>query len=190
MAIGIGFDYGEDGGVGAGCFGEQLVVGFEAMFGDLHPGLHGFYSMVVLMRGFVGLRWGKRDNNGVRRTSKSRFSAFGQVGQLEIDGTTTTEISLEQAIRPVRCQSVPCDGMDVIQSCRHENEPSFSLGIVGCFGVGLWSCRSLIGGLLEWELESAGADPGGAESECREFFEYGVSGRLADGGIPEWVAAG
>ena len=42
MAVGVGFDDGEDGCVRACGGGESFVVGDEAMLGDLHPGLHGF----------------------------------------------------------------------------------------------------------------------------------------------------
>ena len=48
MSVGVGFDDGEDGSApGPAAAVEGFVVCDEAMLGDLHPGLHGFYSMVV-----------------------------------------------------------------------------------------------------------------------------------------------
>ena len=42
VAVGVGFDDGEDGGWTSGVL-ERVVVGSEALRRDLHPGFHGFY---------------------------------------------------------------------------------------------------------------------------------------------------
>ena len=52
-------------------------------------------------------------------------------------------------------------------------------------GCWFFACR------VFWrEFESASSGSGSAGEECGKFFEYGVSGRLADGGFSERVAAG